>query len=258
MSELRETEVEVQESSIYQRMLALAFVIGLYYAIQLLTQLLAVYPHLGLPEDLTRHGSWVQVFDHHVWQMLLALAAIGILSRGRWREWGLNLRNRNESLRLIWQFLRYYGLYFIGIGFVVQWLFFPIPEVDHPLTVTHIAGRLLFGFLFVGLSEEILFRGLIQTYLSRFWRGVRRWGSIEMPVAGILAAGIFTLVHINFSIVPLQITHLYIPQLIMALVLGLFYAFAYHRTGSLLAPIVTHNLSDGLLWMSEYLLVWVG
>jgi uncharacterized protein len=258
MSELRETEVDLQDASIFQRALALVFVFGLYFAIQFLTRLMAVYPYLGLPDDLTRHGSWVQLIDHHLWQMLLALAAIGILSRGRWRKWGLNLWNWGESMRLIGRFLRYYGVYFIGIGFVIQWFFFPTPQIDHPMTVTHIAGRLLFGFLFVGLSEEILFRGLFQTYLSRFWRGVQRWGDVEMPVAGILAALIFTVAHINFTIVPFHITHLSIPQLLMALVLGLFYAFAYHRTGSLLAPILTHNLSDGLLWVSEYLLWWLG
>lgn len=239
------------------RLLTLAAVIVAHYAIQLATRPLQVYPHLGLPDELTRHGGWVQLVDHHFWQMALALVVIGLLSRGDWAAWGLNLHNRAESLRIVRRFLWIYGVYFIGIGFVVQLLLLPEPSPGPPLTAANVVGKLAFGFLFVGVSEEILFRGLFHTWLARHWTGVWHWRGIEMPVAGVLAALVFVLAHVGIRLSTLEVTHLYPPQLLMALVLGLFYSWAYHRTGSLLAPIVAHNLSDGLLWSSEFLLAWL-
>lgn len=227
--------------------------IATYYVIQWLTSVLAVHPHLDLSEEV-RAGGWVQAFDHHFWQMVLALLIIGVIARGQWADWGLNLRNRAESLRILRRFLVIYGGWFIGVGFIVQLLLLRAPDPGHPVTLTNIAGRLAFGFLFVGLSEEILFRGLIHTALARYWSGVLHWKRVEMPVAGVIAAVIFTVAHIGFSLSPFAITHLYVPQLAMAFVLGLFYSAAYHRTGSLLAPILAHNFSDGALWVSEYAL----
>ena len=246
-----------EDRSPIKRIVAVLFMIGLYYVIQLLTLVFAIYPHLRLPDDLQARGSWVQVLDHHVWQMLFALVAIGLLSRGRWHDWGLNLRNRAESLRLLRQFCYYYGVYFIGIGFLVQLLFFPPPVLDHPMTATHIIGRLAFGFLFVGLSEEILFRGLIHSYLARYWAGVWTWQGWQVPVAGVVSALIFTLAHINFRLAPFEITHFAPLQLVQAFILGLYYAAVYHRTRSLLTPILAHNFSNGTLWVQEYVLVWI-
>jgi uncharacterized protein len=240
-----------------RRVGSLLFMVALYYAIQLATLLLAVYPHLSLPEAWTAPGGWVRAFDHHFWQLVLALAAIGILSRGRWQEWGLNLQNRAGSLRILRRFCLYYGVYFVGVGFLIQLLLFPSPTLDHPLTTGNVIGRLAFGFLFVGLSEEILFRGLIQTHLARSWRGVWRWRGWELPVAGLLSTLIFVVAHIGFSVAPLAVTHLNPAQLLLALVLGLYYAAVYHRTRSLLNPILAHNFSDGTLWIQEYLLVWL-
>jgi len=220
-----------------------------------MTVVLKVYPHLSLPEEFTQYGNWVQLTDHHIWQMILALIVIVILSKGRFKEWGLNISNLGESMRLLKIFFLYYGVYFIGIGFVIQLLFMSPPVLDHPIITGNIIGNLFFKFIISGLSEEILFRGMMQTYITTFTTKVWRWGNIEMPVAGFITAIIFTIVHINFTVFPFEITHLYFPQLILAFILGLFYAVAYHRTGSLLAPILAHNFSNGMLYISELLLV---
>jgi membrane protease YdiL (CAAX protease family) len=239
------------------KVFSVIFMVLVYYAIQLFTRIFAVYPHLELPSDWTQPGNWVQRTDHHLWQMLLALGVIFILSKGRWRSWGLNLKNSKESLQLIKKFCYYYGVYFIGIGFFVQFLFFPRPQPEYPLTTENILGMLFFMGFVSGLSEEILFRGMMQTYLQRQFTGVWMWGSIELPAAGLITAVIFSLVHINFRLFPFGITYLYIPQLALAFVLGIYYAIAYHRTGSLLNPILAHNFANGTLYLSSLLLLWL-
>lgn len=247
--------ISLTASGLLRRAAAVAAVLATYYAIQLLTGMLALYPHLPLPETAVQPGSWIRAVDHHLWQMGLALVAIGALSRGRWSEWGLNLRNRDESLGILCRFCWIYGVYFVGGGLVVQSLFLGAPPADHPLTPFHVAGRLAFGFLLVGLSEEILFRGLFHTWLARSWTGVVRARGVEMPTAGIVAALVFTLAHVGFRIAPFEVFHVAPLQLMQALVLGLFYSWAYHRTRSLLAPVLAHNFSDGVLWVGEYLLL---
>lgn len=231
--------------------LAVVLLVLLYYAIQFATLRLQVWPLLGLPESATQHGNWAQISDHHLWQMLLAIGVIAVFARGRIAEWGLNLRKRDVSMRVLRRFMLYYGVYFVGIGFVVQLLFTSPPGLPFPATTLNVAGMLAFTFLLSGLSEEILFRGLMHTYLLRFFGGLVRVRGIEIPVAGIITAIIFTLVHINFRIAPLTITHLYLPQLVLAFVLGIYYSAVYHRTGSLLNPILAHNFSNGTLYLSS-------
>lgn len=240
-----------------KRLFAVLFMIGIYYGIQLLTHAFAIYPYLGLPADWTQHGNWVQMIDHHLWQMVLALVVIFVLSRGQWQAWGFNLWNLDESLRLLKKFFLYYGLYFVGIGWVIQFLFSPRPQPAYPLTAANIVGMLVFKGVLSGLSEEILFRGMMQTYFQRYFTGVWTWKSVELPTAGIVTAVIFTLVHINFRLFPFEITHLYPPQLMLAFVLGLYYASTYHRTGSLLNPILAHNFSNTTLYLSELALLWL-
>lgn len=98
-----------------------------------------------------------------------------------------------------------------------------------------------------GTSEEILFRGLFQTWFARFWTETFRVGAVEMPVAGVVGAAFFALVHVNFSFSAWEITRFSPMQVAVAFALGLFYAAAYHRTGSLLAPALAHNIANGLM-----------
>jgi membrane protease YdiL (CAAX protease family) len=43
-------------------------------------------------------------------------------------------------------------------------------------------------------------------------------------------------------------------QQVWALGLGLYYAWVFHRTGSLLAPVLAHGYSNGIIFVVEYAL----
>jgi membrane protease YdiL (CAAX protease family) len=82
------------------------------------------------------------------------------------------------------------------------------------------------------LFEEFIFRGLV-------FRGLRR--SLPFAAAVVVSAAVFALVHPPVSVVPV-------------FGLGLAAAFAYERTGSLLAPVLTHMVYNAaILGMAQFL-----
>lgn len=225
---------------------AVLFAIALYYAIQFPSAWAGLQNVWGAPASWQENGQWLYMTIHHVAQALLALLAIALLSGLRPRRWGLNLDNAAESLRLV----RKFALWFAGIMAVSAALQLGSGASSiygRPLRADHIAGGMFFMWVVSGASEEILFRGLFQTWFSRFWKGRVRPFGIEIPCAGVVGAAFFALVHINFSFRTLEITHFAPMQLLIAFALGLFYAVAYHRTGSLLAPALAHNIANGLM-----------
>lgn len=114
----------------------------------------------------------------------------------------------------------------------------PPPEVGHALLreMQHNPDPLVFAALAVTailiapITEELVFRGLLQSVLLRYLGRGRRWLVI------IVAAGAFASIH-------LAVEWQAIPGLF---VLGLALGYLYERTASPLAPIVLHLGFNGL------------
>ena len=93
-----------------------------------------------------------------------------------------------------------------------------------------------------GLSEELMFRGLLLVMLNQAFDF--QWSALgaKLGAGAILTSILFGLVHglgvndggIYFYIVPILVTGL----------AGLVFAFLKERTGSLLFPIAAHNLTN--------------
>lgn len=92
------------------------------------------------------------------------------------------------------------------------------------MTSDVLVAQLRFSFVLVGLSEESVFRGLMQPLLARHLRGSMRLVGVEIPTDGVWAAVIFTIAHIGIDWTTLTITTLDPGQLILAFVIGCFYA----------------------------------
>ena len=108
-------------------------------------------------------------------------------------------------------------------------------------------------FLFTGIPEETLFRGLIQNSLSQRIREKSRWH----PWALVLASIIFGWAHVNNHVPPLVDWYLgplgtiSVPwvYVVLATVAGVFYGLAYLRTGKLTAAAIVHALVDAVWGM---------
>jgi membrane protease YdiL (CAAX protease family) len=114
---------------------------------------------------------------------------------------------------------------------VAETLTTSLPRLHLPGLPTLIA-QLVFLALVVGPTEELLFRGVVQTGL----RGsMGQWGII-------LGAILFGLVHaINLAYQPLGAT---LQQVSAAIVIGLVFGVLYDRTRNLVGASLAHGAAD--------------
>jgi membrane protease YdiL (CAAX protease family) len=106
------------------------------------------------------------------------------------------------------------------------------------LGVAPATARIFGLILFVGIPEELLFRGVYQEAFSRLWTPRTGW---------LVASAVFGLAHIVKHAPPLNWRYA-----ILAGVAGLAYGWVYQRTGKLAAAAVTHGIVDWL-WST-----WLG
>lgn len=105
-----------------------------------------------------------------------------------------------------------------------------------------VAGWLAFELLLVGLCEETLFRGLMLGVLEAMSPSRVRYGNFSISTAGVTVALLFALAHAeNFATEAWPIA---LGQQVYAFAIGVVYAWMRERSGSLLAPIVLHSVSD--------------
>jgi membrane protease YdiL (CAAX protease family) len=202
--------------------------------------------------DLEESFPWiVYYYMMEVPMLLISLLMIKRLSKGKFGDYGFNLSRQDLKLfSSLWM-----GVVFALVMAVIDHLP-PIVKgsfsVGYDLTFINVLGTLSFMWVFVGIAEETLSRGLIQTYLMNRMDGdvkILRW---NLHKGTIVAAVIFGLSHLfNLYRKPLEFV---VPQMIYATVFGLVAGYVYQETRSLAGPIILHNVADGLETAIEYLL----
>ena len=114
----------------------------------------------------------------------------------------------------------------IGIGeyFILR----PAPAFP-AFEVKYLLRDIVYMFGFVGLGEELLFRGLVQRDLTKAFGG--KWGVV-------LASLMFAVMHLTWRSV---------PELLFVFLAGLILGYLYYKTKSLVAPIVMHGTGNVIL-----------
>jgi len=192
---------------------------------------------------------WVTV--HHLLALAFTVFAMKFVFRMDFRQWGFNVNELSESLRIFRVFARVYAI-LILLTLLPNVLSGTAPDFDYPLTAKNMAGVLGFQILVSGTVEEPIFRGMVMTILGKYLTGTHRIGNFEIPASGVVATILFMLAHIGLSFSPLAITHFSTLQMFAALGFGLFFAIVFHKTGSLLGPIIMHGYANGILFVGRY------
>ncbi|KAB2878872.1 CPBP family intramembrane metalloprotease [bacterium] len=238
-----------------RKALNLFLALVLYFSITIINVQLFLNPLVIplFPSGYIREHFWIRDYIHHFVQMFLALVVIVFILKGRFKDYGLNLQNWDLSKKYILWFFLVYGV-FTALNFLPNFLNGEPEPVNFSLTTFNILGWFSFTALMSGTSEEIFFRGLLQTFLNKAWKGSVKIAQLNIPTAGIIAALIFTFAHMEFNFDPFAVSY-NIPQLIVAFILGIFYSVAYDRSKSLIAPIVAHNYANFIMYFIGYLTI---
>ena len=191
---------------------------------------------------------------HHVWQLILTIALMLVFNR-RLGSWGFNLDNLDVSLRHFKLFVLCCTGYLVIQSVVFYFAFTLPPSLGYSLSLENVLGQLGFQLLLSGTCEEPLFRGFVMVMLYPAFAGSFNLRRLEITHAGLIAAIYFTLAHIQFSVYPFEIIRAHPPQLVLSFLLGVYYAIVFHRTRSLLTPILAHGYVNFLIVGLNMLLV---
>jgi hypothetical protein len=193
------------------------------------------------------------VADHAV-MLVIALVLIGLLSGGNFAEYGLKwpTHSRYVLSALLWGTA--FGFLMTVVDSFPQIVRHLPPPDNLSLTPRSMGTWLSFEWIFAGLIEEIVFRGLLQTFLMQRTSGRIRLGKFEMHVAGVVLALLFALAHLtdfwtgSFWRALVREISIFVP--------GIFYAYWREKSGSVLAPSIGHNASNGLEYVLVFLMKW--
>ena len=172
----------------------------------------------------------VATYLAHAWMAAIALTWYFLLGR-HFPIGGVDARQLRP-----WYLL---SLVITAVNAVVAFAAPPTSMHVNPVTL---AAQLVALALVVGPSEELLFRGVIQTSLNRSIHAVMRWRGWRLPLGTLFAAVLFGLFHlVNLGFQPLATT---LEQVVVGIALGLVIGVLYDRTGNLIGAGLFHSVAD--------------
>ena len=195
---------------------------------------------------------WKVLYIGHAGMLIASLAWIAALGRGRFSEFGFRRQRRGYASTAV----------AFGIAFGVVMLAADywknavtrIPPEHFQLSLQNVVGLLSFEGLYAGTMEEILFRGLLLTFLMQRMCGRVRLGRFDLHIAGVIVALLFCLAHAgSFWTEPFAAAA---AQQVYAFAWGLCYAYWFEKSGSLWPSIIGHNVGNFVEDALVFLMVW--
>ena len=212
---------------------------------------------ISLPnyENLITGSGWMLADLVHIPQFLISFSLICYISKGNLGEYGFNLHEDSH--------FTHKRMFVVGVlfGFLFSLKYIPqvigdIPlDIPRPVTPANILGNMTFQWIVVGISEETMFRGLIQTYLMKELEGEINIAGHEFQIGTVIAAIFWGGFHFINTLVAMPI-HTVLFLVLLTTAVGLVMGYAYQMTGSILTTIIVHNTIFGVPLVIGYLLYW--
>ena len=189
-----------------------------------------------------KEGFWRRGFAGQFVMAFFSLAMMGLLGFGD--EFGLTLRNVDESLWLLLLLAPFAVFYSLGAylfikknkgAIIMEWMKNPSDR----------KGTVIYCFTMNGIGEELFFRGLLQGSLSTGLTIFIPLGSFDLMYSTIIVSIIFVLVHFENVINKDETKGEFLLNLPYRAAIAFILGITFQITGSLLAPIVIHNISNG-------------
>ncbi len=194
-------------------------------------------------ETIDPDGAYAWITVHHIIQALVFLILMAGLSRFQSLEFGFGWGNKEAGRRYLLSFALIFSLYTV-VTYTIIILTGSFQPFGYPLTATNIFGQLGFQLLLSGPSEELIFRAFAMTMLALLIKGRIVKGKVS--AANMIAAVIFGLAHVSFSLVPFEASY-QLPQILYSIALGLFYGDCYEKSGSMYYPMIMHSFTNVMM-----------
>jgi len=213
-------------------------------------------------DTVDEYGLFAWISVHHTVQMLLAIIVIVILAKTLKLDFGFGFGDKKAGVEFIKNFT-VVALVFALIWHLGAQMLGNVGMPNYPLNFNNIAGQLGFQLLLTGLSEEILFRALPITLLVYSFRESKTVYSLQASIVlkneklnisleNIIAAMLFTIAHVRWSLNPFSVGASWV-QLVLSMVLGLWYGIAYQRSKSIIYPIAMHSIWNVIMVGARYI-----
>ncbi len=173
------------------------------------------------------------IFALLIWLLRLTPAAIG-----------LNLRNLGLSLGVALPLGLLLGIPSAIAAPVAAKAGMSPMKVPFGRSLFDVIGAITYAAIFVGPLEEIPFRGIIQTLLVRAMPQVGTIGPFGIYVGTVVAALIFVLYHYRNVTLGGETRTQFLRLLPGRTIASFILALLFQGTGSLLGPILFHNIVD--------------
>lgn len=165
--------------------------------------------------------------------LVVAILVSAILTRGKLASYGFRL----SRPLMIPQAL----LVGLILGLVLQLAILLVPAKEPDLWAPSLLAQVLFYWVLASISEEAVFRGMFQGYLSAHLKKSFSVFRLTISMPALLAAVLFALVHLALVTQGADLS-LALAIMVTAFVGGLAAGYFRDRTGSLVAPIIVHSL----------------
>jgi uncharacterized protein len=212
------------------------------------------YVYVVLTKRMSMPSSMALIVNHAV-MLVIALPLIAWFSKGHLSDYGLQWPKSKHYVPSALAWGAFFGVLMTAVDYFPQILKHLPPPDNLSLAPASIGAWIFFEAVFVGPTEEIPFRGLLQTFLLQRTSGRVRFWKYDMHVAGVILALLFALAHLSSFWTGLF--WMALGQQIYAFALGILYAYWREKSGSLLAPIIGHNASDGVEYVLMFLMTWL-
>lgn len=179
----------------------------------------------------------LSVLDRQLWQFIYAMIGLTVLSRGNLWSTGINSMNVRSSLMYLLAFYAAASVILIVLAAAssfVQIRYDQYPAADRLLVMT-------IQWLSSPVADQILFFGLFQTALMKFWNDTVTISGEEFPSVILITAMAFALGRTGLP-------HYAAPGMEYAagFAVGLFSGIVYYKTRSLLAPMLAQAFFFGM------------
>ena len=200
--------------------------------------------------------SWILADLVHIPQFLIPFLIIYYITRGRLSDYGFNLKQASPPFT-------YKRMFIIGIVFGCLMSLRYIPQIignntvdiPQPVNLTSVIGNLSFQWIVVGVCEETMFRGLIQTYLMKKLEGNVKILGQYLHIGTVLSAIFWGGFHfVNILVMPAGNVIFFV---LLTTAIGLLMGYAYQKSGSLLTTIIVHNTLFGVHLTIGYIVYWL-